>query len=163
MDCGRRSYLGLFLPSWKEELQGRGPYFPLKRRGDKCSFSLSRNEAPWKGVNPHWWSLPLVWVAKLSPAPTARRGLGVGSCGWCGGVVRDEAGWNSHDLCILEGNIQRCSPVHPPGELPHRTGKSIVPLSAKSPIVKGEKRRDGEGLNGCCELSPSSEEDTRST
>lgn len=78
-------------------------------------------------------------------------------------MVRDEAGWDSHDLCILEGNIQRCSPVHPRGELPHRTGKSIVLLSAKSPIAKGEKRRDGEGFNGCCELSSSSEEDTRST
>lgn len=67
-------------------------------------------------------------------------------------MMRDEAGWDSHDLCILEGNIQRCSPEHPPGELPHRTGKSIVLLSAKSPIAKVEKRRDREGFNGYYEF-----------
>lgn len=98
MDCERRSYLGLLLLSWKEEFQGKGPYFPLKRRGDKCSFFLSRNEAPWRGVHPHWGLLPLVWVVILSPAPTARRGLGVGSCGRQSGVGE---GWSSVGLSWL--------------------------------------------------------------
>lgn len=69
-----------------------------------------------------------------------------------------EAGWDSHNICILEeGTVERevpqCAHLGKLNWGLHRSGKYRSP-SAKSPMLKG-RRRGVERDTGGCELSSS--------
>lgn len=68
---------------------------------------------------------------------------------WCGDVAVGEAGWDSHNICILEeGTVERevpqCAHLGKLNWGLHRSGKYRSPF-CKVAYAKGEEERGGEG------------------